>query len=230
MPESLAFAFPDPHNLSPNPRPEIDVSAVLLPRPVAPLDWRDVFQNDHPVELEVGSGKGLFLASEALANPARNYLGIEIARKYARKCAERLVKHAVPNARVISDDAKRLIRECIADSSLDAIHVYFPDPWWKKRHKKRRVFSHEFVAAAARVLKPGGRLAIATDVEEYFLVMTALVGENPAWQRLDDALDAQPGAGPRTNFERKYQIEGRPIYSAAFRFLGLIQPAPASRH
>ena len=116
----------------------------------------------------MGSGKGLFLRTAAAARPEVDFLGIEVAQKYAQFAAAALAKAGLQNALVAGGDALRIFYELIPDDSLAAIHVYFPDPWWKKRHKKRRVMRESFVRDAERTLRPGGSLHFWTDVEEYF--------------------------------------------------------------
>ncbi len=106
-----------------------------------PVRWPEIFGNDHPVELEIGSGKGLFLANAAQARPGHNFLGIEMAKKYAYKAAVRVAKLALGNVRVLPGDALLFMSKYAPPASLQAAHVYFPDPWWKARHKKRRVFA-----------------------------------------------------------------------------------------
>jgi tRNA (guanine-N7-)-methyltransferase len=200
----------------PEPHPPIASAAYTLAFPSGgqPVAWTEVFGNDHPIELEVGSGKGLFLANAAQAEPGHNFVGIELSRKYAQRAAERLAKHGLANVRVVAGDARLFLAQYVSPGSLRAVHVYFPDPWWKKRHKKRRVFAEPLVADIERALAPGGELRVATDVEEYFGVIRSLVADHPRFQE-------QPAPEPRvpehdldylTNFERKYRIEGRPIY------------------
>jgi tRNA (guanine-N7-)-methyltransferase len=209
------------------PRPPLDVSPVLLEFPTGMLCWSEVFGNRHPVELEVGPGKGLFLANAAAARPDRNFVGVELARKYAGKAAERIVKAGLENVRVIAGDARRLLAQHVTSQSLSAVHIYFPDPWWKKRHKKRRVFCEPFVDDVARALAPGGDFFLATDVEEYFAVMMDLMA-----QRRDFTPQSAPGPNePQhdldylTNFERKYRQEGRPIHRAHYRRTAEARPA-----
>jgi tRNA (guanine-N7-)-methyltransferase len=110
----------------------IDTTANLLELAglEAPLAWDALFGNDRPVELEVGSGKGLFLANAAAANPAHNFLGIELARKYARRAGERVTKLGLPNVKVIRGDARLFLSSQVPAHSLRVVHVFFPDPWW----------------------------------------------------------------------------------------------------
>jgi len=197
----------------------IDVSSYVITFPTAPVVWRDVFGDDNPVELEVGSGKGLFLANAATKHPDRRFLGIELAKKYAKRAAERVAKRGLSNVKILPDDARRFLHEFTPAASLSAVHIYFPDPWWKKRHRKRRVFCEEFVRDVTRVLKPGGDFHIVTDVEEYFGVMLALMAEHPEFlpQPLPKLSTPEHELDYLTNFERKYRIEGRPIYRASYR-------------
>lgn len=185
--------------------------------PAPPLDWPAVFGNDRPVELEVGFGKGLFLLTAAQARPGVNFLGVEIVRKYVFFTATRLVKRQVPNVKLICGDAQRLLAERVAPASLQAIHVYFPDPWWKKRHQKRRLFTAEFVAECAKALRPGGRLHLVTDVADYFTMAQELLAQQPG---LREVPPPAPTVGAHmddylTSFERKFRREDRPIYRTA---------------
>ena len=180
----------------------------------APLEWRTVFGNDHPVELEVGFGKGLFLLTSAAERPAVNFVGIEIVRKYQLYTATRMAKRGLHNVRVVCADARLFLRDFVPADSLQAVHVYFPDPWWKKRHHKRRLWTPEFAAECARVLQPGGVLYAVTDVEEYSHVIRALGDALPALRFVPAP---EPGTPAHdldylTNFERKFRKEGRPIY------------------
>jgi tRNA (guanine-N7-)-methyltransferase len=169
--------------------------------------------------MEVGFGKGLYLISSAAANPNRNYFGIEIVRKYQLFVATRLALKRLANVRLACADARLLIRNRVATASVDVLHVYFPDPWWKARHRKRRVFTPEFAHEAGRVLKTGGRLSIATDVEAYHGVMTQIVRNlGPAFRELPTPKSTEPSHDMDylTNFERKFRKEGRPVYRAAY--------------
>ena len=200
----------------------IDATPFLfdLERAEAPVSWPDVFGNDRPVELEIGSGKGLFLANAGAACPDHNFFGIELARKYARRAAERVAKRALANVRVLPGDALLFMARYVPDRSLSALHVYFPDPWWKARHRKRRVFNEPLVLSAQRTLIPGSELHVVTDVLEYFGVITDLMAEHPRFtnQPVPAPLEATHELDYLTNIERKYRIEGRPIHRALYRF------------
>lgn len=183
------------------------------------IDWAAVYGNANPVEVEVGTGKGLFLLNAALARPGTNFYGIEIVRKYQLYATTRYAIRELPNVRTACADAKVLFRLHIAPGSVAAVHVYFPDPWWKKRHRKRRVFTPEFAADVARALAIGGRLLVASDVEEYFGVMVGILRAMRAFaERPGEADRAAPrtDAGFATNFERKALAAGGGVWRAVF--------------
>jgi tRNA (guanine-N7-)-methyltransferase len=187
------------------------------PDPPSPIAWRVVFGNDHAVEVEVGFGKGLFLLSSSQARPGVNFFGIEIERKYQLFTANRIAKRRIANVRLACADARMLLRDCVPAGSVDVVHVYFPDPWWKKRHHKRRLFTADFAAACHRVLRTRGRLEVMSDVENYFKLMTTSLADLTRWSRLPD----QPRADEyRTNFERKYRAAGKPIFGASYVAVG----------
>ncbi len=186
--------------------------------PPAPLDWRLVFGNDRPVELEVGFGKGLFLVTTAQAHPEVNFAGVEIERKYVLFTATRIAKRGLPNVRLAYADARIFLRERVPAGSLRAVHVYFPDPWWKNRHHKRRVFTEDFVRQCSRALSPGGILHVATDVEEYFRVMAELLAAVTELRPLPPPEEHTPehDLDYLTNFERKFRKAGKPIHRARY--------------
>jgi tRNA (guanine-N7-)-methyltransferase len=184
-----------------------------------PFDWRAVFGNDRPVELEVGFGKGLFLLTAARNRPGVNFVGVEIERKYQLLTATRLALRGLANVRVACADARPLLRDWVAEASLAAVHVYFPDPWWKKRHHKRRVFTDEFARQCARVLRPGGVLSAATDVQEYARVMAGVVAAHTPLVPLPPPEPHAPAhdLDYLTNFERKFRKQGKPIWRLRWR-------------
>jgi tRNA (guanine-N7-)-methyltransferase len=182
------------------------------------VDWRHLFRNDRPVEIEVGCGKGAFLVAAAEANPGRNYFGIEIDRALQLYVATRLAKRELRNARVAGTDARRFFHERVLAASVRVVHVYFPDPWWKKRHQKRRVWTPAFAGDCVRVLAPGGRLHVATDVAGYAQIIRELLDAQPGLTCL--SADEQTGLPSPdeslTNFERKARQRGGAVYRAEY--------------
>lgn len=183
------------------------------------LDWPAFFGNSQPVALDIGCGRGLFLFNASTTHPDVNYLGIEIDYKEGRRAATRLKKRQLPNARILGGDVKIPLTRLIAPGSVAEIHVYFPDPWWKLRHRKRRVFNAEFVDLCSRALRPGGHLHSWTDVEEYFGVISGLMASHPEF-------DPQPAPAERppqhdldyqTSFERKGRKAGTTIHRGLWR-------------
>ena len=203
----------------PHPRtPPAEWRRQVATLPPGGLDWTQLFGNDHLVEIEVGFGKGLFLANESHRRPDTNFLGIEIERKYVMLTAARLARRGTGNVRLACTDAHWLLCDRIAAESVAAVHIYFPDPWWKKRHHKRRLLTPEFAEACVRVLRAGGRLNFVSDVGGYFAQTKAMLDglallRAVSWPEADDAPD---GAAYLTSFERKYRAQGRPIYRARY--------------
>ncbi|HMF14474.1 MAG TPA: tRNA (guanosine(46)-N7)-methyltransferase TrmB [Gemmataceae bacterium] len=192
------------------------LAPYLLPVPKAParLDWRVVFGNAHPVEIEIGFGKGSFLLTGAMARRNVNFLGVEIERKYQLFTANRIGKRGLSNVRLVCADARNFLRDCVTSESVHAIHVYFPDPWWKRRHHKRRLWTPEFAGQCERILKSGGRLHVATDVGDYFAIIAAVLVERP---RMRASYLSEPNVPAHdldfiTNFERKSLQAGKPVY------------------
>lgn len=190
-----------------------------LPEAGQILDIHTLFGNQQPVELEVGFGKGAFLVEMGPTHPERNYLGIEIDRGLQLYVANRIAKRKWPNLKVANGDAGRLLSQHLAANSLAAIHVYFPDPWWKKKHRRRRVFNEDFALHAARVIQPGGYLYLATDVAEYYQVMLTILAARPEFVPVQIGREEQfdDPTQPATNFEKKARREGRPVWRATFQ-------------
>jgi tRNA (guanine-N7-)-methyltransferase len=201
--------------------PNIDLSFHYrtLEEVVAPFDPQAVFARAAPLEIEVGSGKGLFLEHASGTHPERDFLGIEVARKYARFAAARVARRGQTNAVMMQGDALRFFREWLRDETVDAVHVYFPDPWWKKRHRKRRVMCEPFLRDVQRTLKPRGELHFWTDVEEYFHETLALLAACTALEGPFDVAEtpAQHDLDYRTHFERRMRLHGEPVYRSWFR-------------
>ena len=197
--------------LLPLPSPQADSSAPHY-------DWAHVFGNANPVEIEVGFGKGLFLLNSAQARPAVNFVGVEIERKYQLFAATRIAKRGLGNVRLACADARTFLRDRVADTTVQAVHVYFPDPWWKTRHHKRRVFTEDFAGQCVRTLAPGGHLQLATDVEDYYERVTEMLAGIESLRLLRPPADHEPAhdLDYLTNFERKFRKEGKPIFRATY--------------
>jgi len=184
------------------------------------LDWPRIFGRAGPVHLEIGAGKGTFLVAQARAQPEVNFLGIEWARKFYRHAVDRIGRWGLHNVRLLRADAAAFLRDAVPAESVDCFHVYFPDPWPKKRHHKRRFLQRANLEVLIRCLKPGGEIRIATDHADYFeqirQVTAAYRGtlEEVPFER---PAGAREGEWTGTNYERKYVKQSRPIYTAAFR-------------
>jgi tRNA (guanine-N7-)-methyltransferase len=186
------------------------------------IDFEALFGRKRPVEMEIGSGKGTFLVEQAKAFPETNFFGIEWANKYYRYAVDRMERWGLFNVRIIRVDAAVFIENHIPDCSLSMFHLYFPDPWPKKRHHKRRFFCDENLAQVHRILQAGGIMNIATDHQGYFEQMTEVAGKALAQDLFEQIpfirpVGAADGEMVGTNYERKYLKEGRPTYTLALR-------------
>jgi tRNA (guanine-N7-)-methyltransferase len=176
------------------------------------LDWHAFFGRVAAVEVEIGSGKGEFLIEYARANPHCNLLGIENQPRWSRRIAERLARAPQPNVRVLCADATLVVARFVRDDSVRAYHLYFPDPWWKRRHHKRRLVGSDFAAELRRTLEPGGVLHLATDVRDRFDAMLDELAHAAFLVRSEQG--PTPTGRSLTNFERKYRAEGRALHYA----------------
>ena len=198
-------------------RPRVDLRPHFTPlfEATGPLDWAAVFPEspDAPVELDVGAGRGAFTRGAAACVPGVNFAGVEIDFTAARRGAKGLKRDGVPNGRLFGGDARRFLGEFVPAGSVAAVHVLYPDPWWKRRHRKRRLLDRPFLDQVATALTPGGRLHVRTDVGEYFQQASALLAGHAAFMLTDlpedptaAAILAARGPGPLTNYERKATV------------------------
>jgi tRNA (guanine-N7-)-methyltransferase len=177
-----------------------------------PLDLEALFGNSNPVVLEIGSGKGRFLVTSAMERPDVNFIGIEKALHYHRVIRERVAKRDLTNIRLINHDAYLVMQKMLAPESIAEIHIYFPDPWPRKKEQKRRIIRPEALQEMRRVMRPDGFGVFVTDHADYF---------EAAWPHIPEVFQAErrtpgPDDPPRTNYEAKYRLEGRPIFEARF--------------
>jgi len=182
------------------------------------VSWQQLVPTPRPVELEIGSGKGLFLATAASQRAGHTFIGIELAAKFANRAAERLAKQQLSNATMLRGDARKFLMETVPAASLVAAHIYFPDPWWRNKHKKRRVLNEQTLQAIERSLAVGGELHFWTDVLDYYehicgqiMDLTELAGPGFVPQRT-----AQHAMDYTTHFERRARLHGQPVYRAIF--------------
>lgn len=189
------------------------------------LDIRAWFPHpERRLEIEIGSGKGTFLVQQASLTPETNYLGIEWAREFALYTADRVRRNRLPNVRVLNTDAAEFLHWRVPDAVAAVVHLYFPDPWPKTRHHRRRIVQQRFLHDVHRVLTPGGELRVVTDHDGYWEWMqrefaAVTTGDAPLFQLLpfERPNSAREGELVGTNFERKYRREGRPFHAAVLR-------------
>lgn len=207
---------------------------LRLPQLERPARWPAIFGAERPTHLEIGFGSGHWLAEYARLHPELNLLGIEKTLREVRRCADKLRRRGVENVRLLQGYAEYFLANYSAEASLDTIHLYFPDPWPKARHARRRIFRPDVIRLIARALRPGAQLLVKTDVTEYYKEMIRVAAREPAL-RLEEDLQLQDGF-PRTeagalaaydpalhgdlpeclrlttNYERKAIEDGRPIH------------------
>lgn len=192
------------------------------------------------LEVEIGSGKGTFLVQEAARRPETNFLGIEWAGEFYRYAADRVGRHGLTNVRMLCADAASFLRWRLPSETVRVVHLYFPDPWPKARHHKKRTVRDDVLESIHRVLSPGGELRVVTDHDGYWSWMEAhweRWTSPDAWALLGRSDRAELGPFERvtfervgsagdeelvgTNFERKYRREGRPFHAAVLRKSGV---------
>lgn len=187
------------------------------------MDLGDLFGQPGSVEIEIGAGKGTFLINQAKAHPGTNFLGIEWANQYYQYSVDRMCRWQMQNVRMLRTDARDFIGRYIRDESVEVFHIYFPDPWPKKKHNKRRFFARNNMLEVIRCLKTGGQLRVATDHAEYFEVISQVLRVDSVVSVLFEEVEffptdaANEGELVGSNFERKYLIEGRKTYKIALK-------------
>jgi tRNA (guanine-N7-)-methyltransferase len=201
-----------PHSLNTGAEPAPSL-VYVAPNWVDPLDPVAMFGRPGPLEIDVGCGKGGFLLWAAAARPAANFLGIDRLLLRLRKVDKKLRREGLLNARLVRLEASYLIGHLLPDASVAAYHIYFPDPWPKRRHHRRRLFTPEFVRDLERTLVAGGVVNVATDHAEYFEWIRRRMVESGMF--LEKAPEALP-AEAQTEFEKGFLAAGKPIYRARF--------------
>jgi tRNA (guanine-N7-)-methyltransferase len=187
-------------------------------------DPAELFDTTGSMHIEIGSGKGTFILAQAAAQPDCIFLGIDWASKYYRYAVDRLGRWGIKNAKMLRADAADLFANCLTDSCIDVLHIYFPDPWPKKRHHKRRFINDANFANVLRTLKTNGKVQIATDHAGYFEQITEVLEKQLRAGTVENtefikAAGAKENEIVGTNFERKYIKDGRKVYTAAIKKL-----------
>ena len=187
-----------------------------------PLDLQQAFGREAPLVLEIGFGMGDSLLAMAEAEPDKNFIGIEVHPPGVGRLINNAGKAGIDNLRVYMADAVDVLNDCIADASLDRFQLYFPDPWHKKKHHKRRIVQPEFVRLLCTKLKPGGLMHLATDWENYAEHMLEVLEaeemlENTAGK---NNYAPRPEFRPETKFERRGQRLGHGVWDLLYRRIG----------
>jgi tRNA (guanine-N7-)-methyltransferase len=190
----------------------------VVPFAPQPLDWDAAFGRSAPRVLEIGFGMGGTTAEIASARPADDFLGIEVHEPGVGALLKLIGEHGLSNIRVIQHDAVEVLEKMIAAESLDGVHIYFPDPWHKARHHKRRLIQPKFVASLVSRLKPGGYLHLATDWQNYAEQMLEVLSAEPALENTAGTDYApRPDYRPVTKFERRGLKLGHGVWDLVFK-------------
>jgi tRNA (guanine-N7-)-methyltransferase len=188
----------------------------LLPYVKAPLDFTAAFGRSAPVILEIGFGMGDTTAHIARAMPDKNFIGVEVHTPGVGSLLKQIGEQAIGNLRLLQHDAVEVLNQMIPAGSLAGVHVFFPDPWHKARHNKRRLIQGPFVKLLAERLAPGGYLHCATDWQEYAEQMLEVLGAEPALRNTADGYAPQPAYRPLTKFENRGLRLGHGVWDLVF--------------
>ena len=182
------------------------------------LDMDSLFPKKQPITMEIGFGNGASLADMAMAYPERNFIGIEVHTPGVGNILRLIDEHNIINLRVMDDDAVQILKERIADNSVDRFQLFFPDPWHKKKHNKRRIVQPEFVKMLARKLSPEGIFHMATDWEEYALHMEEVMEAAEDFTSIGNSpYSPRPDYRPLTKFENRGLKLGHGVWDLIYR-------------
>ena len=190
---------------------------VVIHQPVSIVDrlrLDELFPADQPLEVELGSGDGSFLIEHAQRHPDRNFIGVERLFGRLKKLAKKGLRLGLSNIRVMRIEASYLVQYLLPSGSVTALHIYFPDPWPKRKHHKNRLINAAFVDTVRPALAPDGVVYLRTDNEEYFTQMTEVFGANKAFGSVETPSEL---AALVTDFEREFNAQGIPTLRAAYR-------------
>jgi tRNA (guanine-N7-)-methyltransferase len=183
---------------------------------VQKLDWNNVFERVQPIEVELGSGDGSFLANYAKLHPERNFLGVERLLGRLRKLNKKGLRAGLTNLALIRLEASYVIDFLIPPASIDALHIYFPDPWPKRKHRKNRLINERFTEIVANALRANGIIYLRTDDLDYFAQMKRVFDANVRFEAIETPSEL---AAVVTDFERNFHLRGVATNRAAYRKL-----------
>ena len=183
------------------------------------IDSQAIFGNDNPIVLEIGFGMGKSLVEMAKNAPELNFIGVEVHRPGVGACIALAVEEGISNLRVYEHDAIEILADCVPDASLETVQLFFPDPWHKKKHHKRRIVKPEFVETIRQKLKLGGVFHMATDWENYAECMLEDMQSAQGYENLSETNDyvPRPDSRPLTKFENRGQRLGHGVWDIQFK-------------
>jgi len=176
------------------------------------LNFREIFGRDAPVEIDLGCGDGTFLVAIAAQNPDHNFLGIERLLGRVRTVCRSIARSNLENVRILRMESSYAVAHLLPAIAISALHMLFPDPWPKRRHHRRRLFTAEFLGAIDRVLEPHGLFHVATDDVDYFRAIQSVITTNSSFSVSEEAIHF-----PATTFEEKLTASGAPIQRLLLR-------------
>jgi len=188
-----------------------------IPYSSQPLDMQNAFGRNAPLILEIGFGMGESTASIALAHPENDYLAIEVHTPGVGNLLKLIDSHQISNIRIIQHDAVEVLRDMISDGSLDGVHIFFPDPWHKARHNKRRLIQSHFITHLMKKLKSGGYIHVATDWKDYAEQVLKVLSEEPLLENTAKNYAQRPDYRPLTKFEQRGVRLGHEVWDFVFR-------------
>jgi tRNA (guanine-N7-)-methyltransferase len=195
---------------------------TLLPRFGIPyaarqLDLAQAFGRNAPKILEIGFGMGDSTATIALAHPENDYLALEVHTPGVGNLLKLIDAQHIANIRIIRHDAVEVLRDMLGEATLDGVHIFFPDPWHKARHNKRRLIQAPFIAQLVQKLKPGGYIHVATDWQDYAEQVLAVLGAAPLLENTASDYASRPAYRPFTKFEQRGISLGHGVWDLVFR-------------
>jgi len=183
-----------------------------IPSGSSPLIFSEIFGNQNPVVMEIGFGNGTLLAEQAVLHPDYNFVGLEVHRPGVGRLLQQLDKQSISNVRIMNYDAMQVLSSQIKPASLFAVWLFFPDPWPKKRHHKRRIVNHDFLDHVSNALEADGILHMATDWQDYADHMHSAIKNHPHLSLIEkSALRNYPFIRPSTHFQQRGQHKGHTI-------------------